>query len=112
MKIVKTHALRPLLMATLIASSLPGFANDSTLANKSSEIGTVQAVIESFVVQNAHPSAQALHSLSGKVLATKISHFFHKDGQLSISGIYGLHPICKENFNISHKEKIASIYSA
>lgn len=86
MKIVKTHALRPLLMATLIASSLPGFANDSTLVNKSSEIGTVQAVIESFVVQNAHPSAQALHSLSGKVLATKISHFFHKDGQLSISG--------------------------
>jgi hypothetical protein len=89
MKIVKPQVLRPLrplLLIALIASSLPVLAVTDVSFIKSSKIGTVQAVIDSYVAQNLRSSTLMQHSLSGETVTTRISHFYHKDGQISVSG--------------------------
>ncbi|MFZ6747889.1 pre-peptidase C-terminal domain-containing protein [Undibacterium sp. Ren11W] len=94
MKMVKTRELgpvRPLLFAALIVSSSPLLAEVSanvlaSASAASSKLGTVQSVIDSYVAQNAHPATPMRHTLSGDTVATTITHFYYKDGQISVSG--------------------------
>lgn len=69
----------------ICAFSAPALA-DEFVAKPGIEVGTVDSVINSFVVQRVQPQSKLVRSLNGVTVGTEIKDFFYKDGKLSITG--------------------------
>lgn len=69
----------------ICAFSTPALA-DEFVAKPGIEVGTVDSVINSFVVQRVQPQSKLVRSLNGVTVGTEIKDFFYKDGKLSITG--------------------------